>query len=53
MAGSSTNSYLVDKVLGGSQTGVCFTGLRMPRNQDQLSPSDIATLISWIDAGAP
>jgi hypothetical protein len=52
-AGSSTTSYLVDKIRGASQTsGGCFMGLRMPRNQDPLTAEEINTIASWIDAGA-
>jgi len=52
VAGSAATSYLIDKVLGTAQDLGCFAGLRMPRNQDQLSPGDIATLQSWINGGA-
>ena len=51
--GSSTSSYLVDKLLGRSQiVNGCFMGARMPLG-GTLSAADLLTIVSWIDAGAP
>jgi hypothetical protein len=62
-AGDPTNSYLVDKILGMTQTvgtgvsaGPLAQGARMPNaaaGLPQLNPSDINAIIAWIAAGAP
>jgi pilus assembly protein FimV len=52
-AGTPTASYLVDKLMGASQAaGGCFSGVRMPRGRAALSAANIATIVSWIRAGA-
>jgi len=52
-AGSPMTSYIVDKLMGASQTaGGCFSGVRMPRGRGALSSANIATIVSWIRAGA-
>jgi hypothetical protein len=52
-AGSSINSYLVDKIKGAAQIqGGCFMGLRMPRGRTPLTAADINTIAAWIDSGA-
>jgi mono/diheme cytochrome c family protein len=52
-AGAPTTSYIVDKLMGASQmTGGCFSGMRMPRGRPALSAANIATIVSWIRAGA-
>jgi pilus assembly protein FimV len=52
-AGSPTTSYLVDKLMGASQTaGGCFSGMRMPRGRPALSAANITTIVNWIKAGA-
>jgi hypothetical protein len=53
VANSASTSYLVDKIMGASQTsGGCFAGVRMPRNLPPLSTADMNTIIGWINAGA-
>jgi hypothetical protein len=52
--GSARISYLVDKLLGASQTPAgCFALAQMPINRAALLPPDIATISAWIDANAP
>jgi hypothetical protein len=52
-AGSAQDSYLVDKLLGGSQTHCgCFMNQRMPLDDDPLDDSDLNIIVSWINAGA-
>jgi hypothetical protein len=61
-ASDPTNSYLVDKILGMTQTvgtgvsaGPLAQGTRMPdagAGLPQLNPSDINAIVSWIAAGA-
>jgi hypothetical protein len=52
-AGSAQDSYLVDKLLGGSQARCgCFMGQRMPLDDDPLDDSDFNIIVSWINAGA-
>jgi hypothetical protein len=43
------NSFLLVKLTGPAPG----EGTRMPQGMDPLSPSDIATIQSWIEAGAP
>jgi hypothetical protein len=52
-AGSPTTSYILDKLMGSSQTpGGCFSGARMPRGRAALSAANIATIAAWIRGGA-
>ena len=52
-AGSPTTSYILDKLMGASQAaGGCFSGVRMPRGRVALSAANLATIVSWIKAGA-
>jgi hypothetical protein len=51
--GSSENSYLIDKVLYGSQTPCgCFMDQGMPLDNDPLSDDEVRTIVSWINGGA-
>ena len=52
-SGNSTQSYLVDKIMGAAQDGGCFSGKQMPLGKPALAASDIATIASWINAGTP
>jgi hypothetical protein len=52
-AGSAQDSYLVDKLLGVSQSPCgCFMDQRMPLDDDPLDDSDLNLIVSWINAGA-
>jgi hypothetical protein len=52
-AGAPMSSYIIDKLMGASQAaGGCFSGMRMPRGRAALSAANIATIASWIRAGA-
>jgi mono/diheme cytochrome c family protein len=50
--GNAQQSYLVDKIMGAAQDGGCFSGVRMPAGGPYLSDADIASIASWINAGA-
>jgi hypothetical protein len=51
--GHPETSYLVDKLVGHSQqTGGCFMGVQMPYGGPSLTPGEIATIETWISAGA-
>jgi hypothetical protein len=53
-SGSSTTSYLVDKIMGAAQVGSCFSGVRMPAGgAPALSTADINTIATWINEGTP
>jgi hypothetical protein len=47
--GSPDQSYLVDKLMGGS---IC-EGDQMPLDEDPLPPAGVRTFVNWICAGAP
>jgi hypothetical protein len=47
--GSPDQSYLVDKLMGGS---LC-AGERMPLSEDALPSAGIRQVVDWICAGAP
>lgn len=47
--GSPDQSYLVDKLMGGS---IC-DGDQMPLDEDPLPPAGVRTFVNWICAGAP
>ncbi len=49
--GAPDKSYLYIKVLG-TQADVGGSGLRMPFQQDPLSPAEIELLRKWIEQGA-
>ena len=57
--GNASTSYLVDKIMGQSQTTsppgsalTCFMGAQMPFGGPFLSAADVNTIVGWINAGA-
>ena len=50
--GAPDKSYLYLKVLG-TQLAAGGSGLRMPFQQDPLSPAELELLRKWIEQGAP
>lgn len=49
VAGSPDQSYLIDKLMGGT---ICEGG-QMPLDQDPLPTAGVRTFVNWICAGAP
>jgi hypothetical protein len=49
---SSTQSYLIAKLMGSDPTGGCFSGTLMPPGGPPLPPASIAAVAAWIDHGA-